>query len=309
MTSRIARCATHALTIATLALAVQAAPARAQTSLESVIRQYSASSVEGYIQPLADVLVATLGNGLYHSAYIAKSKLSFGLEAVGMTAVIDDNLKFYTAHTPTGWTPATFTTPTIFGGTASVVNHSTISGLSYRGSDGILDADYFPNAVPQLRLGGIMGTEVLVRYYSSSMVSAYPDGDLPELKLLGFGLRHSVSQYLKGFPVDVAVGFASNSLTLGDIVDLKSTSFGLQVGKGLGILDLVGGIASEGGTMDLSYTSTDPQIPGSVNISLDVKRAMRFSAGAGLKLGFLHFFGEAGFGDVNTYSAGLRLGF
>lgn len=306
MTSTIRR---RALRIAGtgIALSLFAAPARGQTSLESVIQQYSGDAITGYIQPLADVLVANLSLGYVNSATTPR-KFSLSLEAVAMTAALDEKLRLYTASAPSGFQPSTFQTPTIFGGTATTVQHSSIPGLSYRGSDGLVDAEYFPSAAPQLRIGGIAGTEVVIRYASSSMVSFLEEEDFPELTMRGFGIQHSISQYLK-LPVELSVGGSFNSLTFGDIIDLTATSFGVNVGRSLGMLGVSGGIVSEGGTMNLSYTTTDPGGAGGVDIDLDVKRSIRFRAGASLNLAFLRLFGDAAFGDVVSYAAGLRLGF
>jgi hypothetical protein len=293
-----------------LAILLHAGPAQAQSAFEDVVRQYSATSITGYVQPLADVLVANLSSGYFFNAGIPKSKLGFGLEFIGIGTLVSDEMKTYVAKTPSGFNPTTFTTPTVFGGAATAVNHSTISGLSYRGSDGIVDASIFPTAVPQLRLGGIFGTEIVVRSFSSTMLSsAYPSEDLPKLKMMGAGLRHSISQYFGAIPFDVAIGGSYNTLTLGDYVDMKGMTFGANIGKSLGIVSLLGGVESSGGTMNLSYTSTDPQIPGTVDVDLDAKRQIRFSAGGSLKLGFLSLMGSAGFGNVTTFTGGLRLGF
>jgi hypothetical protein len=61
--------------------------------------------------------------------------------------------------------------------------------------------------------------------------------------------------------------------------------------------------------MSLSYTSTNPQQTGPVNVDVEVKSNIRFTAGATLRLGFLNLFGDAGFGDVMTFAGGLRFGF
>lgn len=297
-----------AISSAALVLGVFAVPARGQSGLESAIQQYSGTSIRGYIQPLADALVADLSIGYVNSAS-SPGKFSLSLEAVAMTAALDDKLRFYTANTPTGFQPATYQAPTIFGGTAPEVNHSTIPGLSYRGSDGLVDAKYFPTAAPQLRLGGILGTELVVRYASSSLVPFLDEEDFPELTLFGVGVQHSLNQYIKGLPVDLSIAGAFNSLKFGDIVDLSSNSFGVNVGRSFGLFGVSGGIVSEGGTMNLTYTSTDPNAPGSVDIDLDVDRTVRFRAGASLSLGFLRLFGDAAFGDLISYAGGLRFGF
>lgn len=282
-------------------------PARAQSGLESAVQQYNAATIQGYIQPLADALVANLSLGYINSGS-APGKLTFGLELVAMTAALDESMRIYTANTPDGFQPPTHQTPTIFGGTAQPVQHSTLPGISYRGSDGLVDAEYFPTAAPQLRVGGLFNTELVVRYASSAMVPFLEEEDWPDLTLFGVGVQHSISPYLK-LPIDVWVGGSFNSLKFGDIVDLSSTSFSLNVGRSFGLLGLSGGIASEGGTMNLTYTSTDPNASGSVDVDLDVERALRFRAGASLSLGFLRLFGDAAFGDVTSYATGLRFGF
>lgn len=302
----------HGVGMALAALLV-AAPGNAQgnnqSSLEATIRQFSPTAIEGYIQPLADVLVANLSRGYFSAWPVPSGRISFSLDAIAMSALLDDDLKTYTANTPPGFDPPKFQTPTVFGGPASEVPHASIPGLSYRGSDGIVDGDYFPTAVPQLRVGGILGTELALRYFTSSVVSFVDEEDFPELELFGIGVRHSLNRYFIGLPFDLSVAGSFNSLTLGDIIDLTSNSIGVQVGKQFGILGLFGGVSSEGGTMNLTYTSTDPQFPGRVDFDLDVSRTVTFSAGAGLRLGFLQLFGEAGIGDLTTFAGGLRFGF
>lgn len=297
---------------AVLALALVAAPAQAQssgsTSLEATIRQHSPTTIEGYIQPLADVLVANLSRG-YFSASPVSGLLRFSVDAIVMSAVIDDGLRTYTASTPPGFVPETFETPTIFGGQATPVQHSTVPGLSYRGSDGLVDGDYFPTAVPQLRVGGLLGTELAVRYFTSSLVSFVDEEDFPELKLFGLGLRHSLNRYFIGLPFDLSVAVSYSTLTLGDMIDLSGNSVGVQVGKWFGMAGVFAGLSSEGGSMNLTYTSTDPLAPGQVDFDVGVSRSIRLSAGGGLRLGFLNLFGEAGLGDVTTFAAGLRFGY
>lgn len=297
-----------AITGLALALASSATPARAQSGLESAIQQYSGTTIRGYVQPLADVLVANLSLGYINSS-APPGKFSLSLEAVVMAAAIEESMRLYTASTPPGFQPATVVSPTIFGGTAPTVNHSTIPGLTYRGSDGLVDANYFPTAGPQLRVGGILGTELVVRYASSSMVSFLDEQDFPELKIFGFGLQHSLTRYFTGLPVEVSIGGSFNSLKFGDIVDLSSNSFGVNVGRSFGLFGVSGGITSESGTMNLTYTSTDPDASGSVDVDLDVERAVRFRAGASLSLSFFRLFGDAAFGDITSYAGGIRFGF
>ena len=299
---------TVAITGVAFGVLFTATPARGQSGLESVIQQFSGATIQGYIQPLADALVANLSIG-YVNSTIPGRKLSVSLELIGMTAAVDDAMRVYSAATPNGFQPATVDAPTVFGGTATEVQHSTIPGLSYRPSDGLVDAEYFPTFGPQIRVGGLLGTELIVRYASSSMVPVLEEEDFPDLTLLGIGVQHSLSQYIKGLPLELSIGGSFNSIKFGDIVDLSSTSYGLNVGKSFGLIGVSGGFQSDGGTMNLTYNSTDPNGAGNVDVDIDVKRALRFRAGASLSLGFLRLFGDAAFGDVTSYAGGLRFGF
>ena len=296
---------TRRLAAIAIALAASAPMARAQSGLESAIDQYTAATVKGYIQPLADVLVANLSLGYVLNAAPA-GRLSFGFEIVSMAATIGDNLRTYTANTPPGFTPSTVQTPTVFGGTAPTVNGP--SGVTYRGADGIYTSQYFPSAAPQLRVGGLFGTEVAVRYVSSTLIPVIDENDFPELRLFGIGIQHSLSRYVP-LPVDVSISASFNSLTFGDIVDLHSNAIGVNVGRSLGMVGVSFGVQSEGGSMNLKYTSNDPNVPGSVDVDLDVARTVRFRAGANVSLGFLKIFGDAAIGDITSYAAGLRFGF
>jgi hypothetical protein len=294
--------------VAGVALACTTSPAAAQSSgLESLIEQYSGTTIKGYIQPLADVLVANLSMG-YTTSMAPMSKFSLGIEAVSMTAALDEKLRLYTASTPPGFQPTSYTAPTIFGGQATAVNHTSIPGLSYRGSDGLVDAEYFPSVAPQLRVGGFLGTEVVMRYMSSTLVPLLDEDDFPELTVMGFGVQHDLTRYVK-LPIDLSIAVSLNSLKFGDIVNLSANAVGLNFGNSFGPLGVSFGVLSEGGTMNLTYTSTDPNASGSVDVDLDVERTMRFRGGASLSLGFLKVFGDAAFGDVKSYAAGFRLGF
>lgn len=284
-----------------------ATPARGQSGLESVIQQFSGAAIQGYIQPLADALVANLSIGYVNSTI--PGKFSISLELIGMTAAVDESMRIYSAATPSGFQPATIDAPTIFGGPATEVQHSSIPGISYRPSDGLVDAEYFPTFGPQIRVGGLLGTDLVVRYASSSMVPVLKEEDFPDLTILGIGVQHSLTQYFTGLPLELSIGGSFNSIKFGDIVDLSSTSFGLNVGKSFGVLGVSGGVQSDGGTMNLTYNSTDPNGAGDVDVDIDIKRAMRFRAGASLSLGFLRLFGDAAFGDVTSYAGGLRFGF
>lgn len=302
--------ASHTRMMRTVALcaivcALASTGANAQTELENALKQYSAETVTGYIQPVADLFGADMHAGYYHNAWIAPTGFSLGFDIIVMGSIVEDAQKFYTANTPPGFDPATFKTATIFGGKGTTVAHSSTPGLEYKGSDGIFNTSIFPLAVPQLRIGSLYGSDLTFRFVTIPEIG---DEKVPIITLWGVGARHSISQYISQSPVDIAAGVYFNSFTVGDIMDFKGFAVNLQASKSIKILILYGGIAYESSKMNLTYSSTDPNVPAAVDIDLDGANNFRFTAGVGLSLGIIKVFADANFGTVTNYSAGIGFG-
>lgn len=294
---------TVALCASIVAFAVTGATA--QTELEKALKQYSAETVTGYIQPVADLFGADMHAGYYHNASIPETGFSLGFDIIVMGSVVQDAQKYYTANAPPGFAPLTFKAPTIFGGEATAVNHASIAGLQYKGSGGIVNTSIFPLAVPQLRIGTLYGSDLTLRFIT---IPSIGDSKFPVITLWGVGVRHSISQYIYQSPVDIAAGVYFNSFKIGDLMDFKGFAVNAQASKSIKILILYGGFAYESSKMNLKYTSTDPTVPGGVDITLDGANKFRFTLGVGLSLGILKVFADANFGSVTNYSAGIGFG-
>jgi hypothetical protein len=276
--------------------------AYAQTDLEKALQQYSSETVTGYIQPVADLFGADMHAGYYHNASISESGFSLGFDIIVMGSIVQDAQKFYTANTPLGFTPATFKTPTIFGGKATPVS---FGALEYKGSDGIVNTSIFPLAVPQLRIGSFYGSDLTLRFIT---IPAVGDNKFPVITLWGVGVRHSISQYINQCPVDIAAGVYFNSFKIGDLMDFKGFAVNAQASKSIKLLILYGGLAYESSKMNLKYTTTDPSAPPAVDLTLTGANTVRFTLGVGLSLGIVKIFADANFGSVTNYSAGIGFG-
>ncbi len=289
--------------LAVVVLSVSTA-ARSQTQLENTLKQYSSTTVTGYIQPVADMFGANMHTGYYHSADVEKSGLHISLDFIAMGAMVKDDQKTYTAQSPAGFNPGSFQTATLFGGKGTEVTDAR-TGLKYKGSDGIINATYFPLAVPQLTIGNIYGTQATIRFVT--IPTSISQDKLPVITLWGLGARHSISQYIPKFPVDLAAGFYYNSFTFGDMINFKGVALNAQASKSWSILTVYGGLQWEQSKMTLSYTSSDVTSP-LVDLTLDGANAFRFTAGLALGLGPLKLFADANFGSVTTLSAGFGFG-
>jgi hypothetical protein len=299
----------HLLWIVTAVVVVAAllvpSVASSQSAIENAIQGFGKKNVEGYLQPIADLLGANMNSGYYHSATISTFGFHLSLDIIGMAAPVSDDQKSYTASTPAGFNPATFQTATIFGEKGTTVSHLTNTSLTYKGSDGIFNAKMFPFAVPQLTAGSVLGTDAFVRYVPVPQIG---DNKVPSTTFFGAGVRHSVSQYIPLCPVDIAVGILYNKLKTGDIFEATGLTYGVQAGKTFSVLSLYGGFNLESSKLKVAYVSTEPAAPGSVEIDLSGKRKASFTAGLNLSLGIFHLFGNANFGSVTNYAAGLGFG-
>lgn len=276
-----------------------------ESDLEKALRQYNAQTVSGYIQPIADLFGANLNAGFSHSANIP-SGFHIRLDIVAMGAVVSDEETSYNAKDPWG---GEFKTATVLGGKGSTVSFfPNDPSLQYKGSDGIFNTSFFPFATPQITVGSVYGTEAILRYVP--IPEDFGGAKLPAITLFGIGARHSLSQYIEGFPLDVATSFMYNKFTIGDLITANATAFGVQASKEFSILQFYGGLQYEKTSMTLEFNSTDPTVTSPlVSIDLDGSNNVRATIGAALNLYVLKVFADANFGNVTNFSAGIGFGF
>jgi len=276
-----------------------------QSELENTLVLYNAETVQGYIQPIADLYSANINAGFYHTAAIPTAGLHIELSFVGMGSLVGDEQKTYMANAPAGFDPQTFETATIFGDDGRLITDES-SGLQYRGSDGILNTSIFAQGVLQLGVGYVLGTEAVVRYLPSPSLA---DDKFPETTLFGIGIRHSVSQYLPASPIDFSTGVFYNKLKVGDIIDFSSIAAGAQASKSFSALTLYGGLQWEKSTMNLTFTSTDVSAASPlVDLDLDGDNSVRLTLGMELTLAIVHLFADANIGSIINFSGGIGVG-
>jgi len=254
-------------------------------NLDKTISQYAEDNATGYLQPLADAFGANLNSGLSRSAHISKFGLHIDLSLQAMYSPIPDDKKKFI---PVG---ESMEVPTIFGPESSAEDYP----------DGVWDTDFFPLAVPQLTIGSVMGTEAIFRYF------AYENKEIGEIKLYGWGIRHSISQHIPLCPVDIAAGFFNQKFSIGSYVEANALFYGLQVSKKISILLLYAGVGGEKSTLDLNYELED----GSENISfnLDGENKTRMNIGIGLDFKYVKLYADYNLAPQNVISGSIGFGF
>ncbi len=203
--------------------------------------------------------------------------------------------------------------------TMSVGNGYNVTVPTYdfaTGITGILDnVKVVPLAAPQLSIGTLFGTQFTFRY-----VPSVSNADFGKMTYFGWGIQHNPGVWLGGvdaLPFDVSASFFTQKLKFGDILQTKSTSFGVNVSKrlGWGFLNLTpyAGFMFESATMTFSYNLTTPG-PGGVGsvttpLTFDLVSANKSRAVVGLsfKLLIVNINADYNFGKYNSATAGVMI--
>ena len=277
--------------------------ASGQNQFEEAVKQLSSDNVRGYLQPFVDGFGSNLNSGLMRPVNMTSLGFTMKVEVVAVGTLIGEQQKSYNAVAPYPFDQTPVQTATVFGGPGTVV--SGPSGLEYQFQNGQLKTRLMPMAIPQATLGTIFGTEAVVRY------AAIPKMDnFPHIDLVGFGVRHNISQYIPDIPVDLAAGIFYQKLTVGDVFDAHTMNVSLQASTSFAVFRIYGGAQYETSAMSVHYTYTGPGATGTsvIELNMNGQNRMRATAGLGLDLVVLHLNTDISVGNVTSVSAGLGFG-
>ncbi len=318
------------LSVAMLAVAITNIPGETYAEdLEGLLQDVGEAYAEGYIAPFVEGFGTNLNSGLYSTASIPVSRLtfSFGIKAMA-TSIHEDDKTFrrvladvdfadYLDDTDPNYLmngTIVMSGPTVFGSDetdgrlTAVLNGVPVSEIST--IPGLVDLDYTPTAVPEISIGGIASLRATVRYLPSVKIN----DDYGETSFLGYGLQYSSDGILPLLPVSIMAGFFKQKLEVGDIVETNATSMFVAVSKSAGIATIYGGMAKESSDMTVTYTYLgEDEVEGTADdvpilIEMDGSQGSRFTLGGSLDLG-MKLNAEIGVGKLATYSAGVMFGF
>ncbi len=287
-------------------------------TIEEKLQKFGTDGAKGYIQPLVNTMGANLNTGFYNSAKVLKPfrpQLTFNIM---LTPIPSKGKKFILNRPDTIYAEPYLETSTIFGDETGNTFHGNtyytqqVTDITLPGG---VNTDVMPLVIPQLALGLPFGNEIQLRYLPKYKVN----DDFGNIEFFGIGLKHSVSQYLPLFPVDIAVQGFYQSITLGDILDIKALALNAQVSKKLLFLTLYGGLGWENTTMDAKYTFIQETIdpvsyqsnftPIPISLSLEAENSVRATAGMRLSLLFLKLYADYSIAAYNTANIGVGVGF
>lgn len=310
----------------------------AQNDLGSQLAKVAGQNAVSYVSPLLSGLGADLNSGLYHSADL-HDILGFdvGVKLTAFTPkdedkafdfVLPDQISYggVTLQAGTDYDKLITGSPTALGEKSGreVKVKSTSSYVPLRGQTIFTTPQGFnlkavPLIVPQAAVGLPLGFEVIGRFIPTTTVPPSSYGEpVGKVSFVGFGLRHSIDQYIPLCPVDIAVHFMTQKLTISDNDDNKILSgsgiaYGAEVSKSLAVLTLYGGFQMEKSSWNIEpYTFTDPSKNATVRVdgfSVDGKNTSRFHAGARLLLLLVNIHADYSFAKQPVITAGVGITF
>lgn len=332
------------------------ASAQAQ-DFEETLQSLSEIAAKSYVKPVVDGFASNMNGGWYHKAPSAKIfGIDFEFGVVAMGTFIPDEDRFFStsglfrfnreqaAELASGVTnqivkdmvideiisqdfTVGFSGPTIIGSGDENVTIEFAGGI-FAGETigqrtieleeitGLLDEiEIIPLAAPQVNIGTLFGTQFSFRYLPAVEI----DDEIGEINYIGFGIQHNPTLWLGiRFPVDVSVGFFTQTLEIGDFFEAKSTSFGFnlskQLGKGWLNFTPYAGIMFESSEMDFKYefdidTPAGGTSTQTVEFSAEGVNKTRYTVGASFKLLAFNINADYNFANVNSVTAGFMIGF
>ena len=303
-----------------------------QNDLSAQLKNIIGTNANSYLEPRASGLGADLNSGIYHSADL-HSILGFDIGVkVGLATISDEHKTFdfvlpsqiqygaVTLNAGTDYDQIVPGSPTFAGSKTgkNVVVKSTSPQILLRGQTIFTTPagfDYSRIGVfaPQAAIGLPFGIEVIGRLLPSVNL-----GDAGKLNSYGFGLRYDVDQYIPFCPVDIAVHFMTQKVTIDDkssnnIMSLAGTAFGAEVSKSIVFFTVYTGLQFESSNLSVNnYMYHDPQLNQDVSISgFSLKGAdkTRFLVGFRMLLTLINIHADYSFSKYPVLTAGVGISF
>jgi hypothetical protein len=287
--------------------------------IEDQLSAYTGKNATGYLQPFSSAFGADLNSGIFRTASIPKMRPKIRLELQVMSVIFGDDDRTFRAVTERGFTPETYAyAPTVVGsGKALIVEGDGGTAFAFPGG---FDLNSFALAAPQLRAGGLFGSEVILRYFAIRVAgsdnSKDSNADLGKINFFGIGLKHSISQYLPpGIPVDLSAGFFWQSFGLGEnkegdeLISSKAFSIGVQASKKMAkFFEPYTGVSYDTHSMSVAYESEATGSTTAIDIDFEKETTLHLTLGLALELPVIKAFAEYNIAGMNSFVLGLGFG-
>ncbi|MDP8241238.1 MAG: hypothetical protein P9X24_19290 [Candidatus Hatepunaea meridiana] len=174
--------------------------------------------------------------------------------------------------------------------------------------------DVMPFVMPQVSVGLIRGTEVMLRFIPETDA-----GDIGKVNFLGIGIKHNIDQWIPIplFPVKISAQYVWQKLTVGDLLESNHTALNVHVSKtvgfGVSITPYLGLGIESSNLIVKKYTIDNPNssLHGQAidEFKLDGDNSFRMTVGARFALPLVTINADYSLGEYSTFAAGLGITF
>ena len=236
---------------------------------------------------------------------ITGTEFTVGISGATVIGAVDDYIEISFSGAD-----VTFIDPTTGEEDTKTVGAHVIT-LPIGGFEAISDLSFLPLAAPQLSLGTVFGTRVTFRYLPSITI----DEELGKFKYFGFGIQHNPGVLLPTpLPFDVGVGYFTQTLEIGTLFKAKTTAFGLNASKRLGVgpisITPYAGFMLEKSNIDITYdfvldegTIDEQVIP--IAFKLEGENRSRIVLGLSLRLLIFNINADYNIGKYKSFTVGF----
>ncbi|MCX6144668.1 MAG: hypothetical protein NTZ35_15780 [Ignavibacteriales bacterium] len=310
----------------------------AQDDLGKQLSKVASQNAVNYLSPVLSAWGADLNSGLYHSADL-HDILGFdvGLK-VGAVMVKDEDKVFdlvlpdqmaftyngtkYTLNAGVDYDKVIPGAPTALGdpnGKAVTIKSTSplvpLRGQTIFTSPKGFDMKFAALLMPQAAIGLPFGLEVIGRFVPNTTL---PD-NAGKVNFIGFGIRHSIDQYIPLCPIDISIHFMNQKLTISDMNDHRilgasGIAYGIEVSKSLAFLTVYGGYQIEHSEWDVDLYNPDPSLTQFIGTPLtidgfhvDGKNTSRLHAGVRLLLAIINVHADYSFATQPVIAAGVGI--
>lgn len=323
-----------------LLLAAPSATGAQETSVLDALEALAEDNGSPYVEPLTVGLGIGLNTGFNPTAAV-HDVLGFDLGVRVVGALVPDEMDFFEAIPPESFTfegrtyddpyaprDGSLVTPSVTGPGEGRLGQGEAIVLEPQGQFRLdliaagenpddynipfpegFDIPAVPFAVIQGSVGIPLGTDLTVRFIPAAEIHE----DVGDVEAFGFGIRHSVSQWIPApLPVDLAVSFGWQDLSVGDYLDASGTNYGAVVSKDLGVITLYGAGSLMSADVDVTYTFEGMQgvPPQTIRVSQELDTTTRFALGFNLDVLVLDLSAEYALGgEMDTLSGQVGFSF
>jgi hypothetical protein len=321
----------------TVFLVTLSIPLLAQDDLGKQLSKVAGTNAVSYISPLLSAWGADLNSGFYHSADL-HDILGFDIGLKAGAVLVKDADKTFDFVMPDhmSLTYQGIKYPLTAGSDYDKVIHGSPTavgdqaGIPVKVSSGFIvpqlrgqtifttppgfNMKYAPLVMPQAAVGLPFGLEVVGRFAPNISLP----NDVGKVNFIGFGIRYSLDQHIPMIPVDIAIHFMTQKLTISDAKDNKilgasGTAYGVEVSKSLALFTLYGGFQIEKSKWDIeSYSYSDPSTATSLTIpgfSVEGRNTSRLHAGVRILLLIVNIHADYSLATQPVLTAGVGISF